>query len=117
MDWLRWFLFETAWSALFTYGLFGLISLFLSYVRFRWYFEIQREKSVLIFAITNIFQGAAFIGGALVAARNPVTDFHFLLPVVLVAWIGTIIGIGYGTYLAYWKLVEISRQRREWRGG
>jgi hypothetical protein len=105
-------LFTSVWSGLLIYGVFGIASLVLASVRFRWYRKIQQERSILIFALTNLFQGVAFVCATLLLAPHPVTDFRFLLPYVRIAWLCTLVCFLYGTHLAYWKLVKIEENRR-----
>ena len=109
-QWIEW-LFSSALSGLLIYGVFGVASLFLAWVRWRWYRKVQRDRSIVVFALTNLFQGIAFVCATLLLAPHPVTDFRFLLPYVRIAWLCTLICFLLGTHLAYWKLIEIERRR------
>lgn len=105
-------LYESSWSAILIYGVFGLASFLLAWLRFRWWREVQHEESVIVFATVNFFQGFAFTGAALITAPHPVVDFRFLLPYVRLAWMVTLMLYLYGVHLVYWKLIEIERYRQ-----
>jgi hypothetical protein len=105
------FFYKSPWSAILIYGVFGLSSLYLSWLRLRWYQRVQRERSIFIFALTNVFQGLAFTGAALITAPHPVMDFRFLLPYIRIAWLCCLILFLYGTIIVRRKLAELERKR------
>jgi hypothetical protein len=104
--------FRASWSALLIYGVFGLTSFALCHERTRWYIHIQRERSVIIFAIAHFFQGIAFTSASLVTAQNAVADFRFLLPWVRLAWLLTLVFFVWAVWLLRLKNNEILRNRK-----
>lgn len=107
------YMFSSPWSGLVIYGVFGFFSILLSMIRFAWYREIQRDSSILMFSICNVFQGAALIGATLIIAPHPAIDFKFLLPWTRFSWLLCLLFFIVGTLGAWASLRNVRRQRKQ----
>lgn len=107
------FLSPREWWPVLVYTVTAVAMLTMCATRLVRWWQIQRDSSVLVLAVVNLFQAVALIMGALIAAPHPVYDLRpILTPYARLAWAAALPFFLVAVHTEMWWVLNVIFRRQ-----